>query len=275
MKQADAPKPVTIPDLAAWKRAGRRFSVLTAYDYPMARMFDQANVDILLVGDSLGTVVQGRETTLGVTLEQMLYHAEMVGRAAQRALVVADMPFGSYHASAAQAVENAARFLKETSCQAVKLEGGRTQAATIRAVVDAQIPVFGHVGLTPQSVRRLGGFKVQRDAAVILEDARAVVEAGATAIVLECIPPSVAAKVTAELSIPTIGIGAGPNCDAQVLVAHDMLGLFDAFSPRFVRRYAEVGESMREAAQRYVADVASGRFPTLDEAFGDGAPSPD
>jgi 3-methyl-2-oxobutanoate hydroxymethyltransferase len=141
--------------------------------------------------------------------------------------------------------------------------------------VDAQIPVFGHVGLTPQSVRRLGGFKVQRDAAVILEDARAVVEAGATAIVLECIPPSVAAKVTAELSIPTIGIGAGPNCDAQVLVAHDMLGLFDAFSPRFVRRYAEVGESMREAAQRYVADVASGRFPTLDEAFGDGAPSPD
>jgi 3-methyl-2-oxobutanoate hydroxymethyltransferase len=259
--------PVTIPDFARRKQKGKKISVLTAYDFTMAQLLDAAGVDCLLVGDSLGTVVQGWETTLRVTLDQMVYHAEMVARAAKRALVVADLPFGSYEGSIAQAVASASRFLKETQCQAVKLEGGRRVAETVRALVGAGIPVMGHVGLTPQSVRKLGGFKVQRNAALVLDEARAVAEAGAFAVVLECVPSDDAAQVTEALEIPTIGIGAGPHCDGQVLVTPDLLGLFDAFRPKFVRSYANLGEIVKQAATRYVEDVTEGRFPNDQESF--------
>jgi 3-methyl-2-oxobutanoate hydroxymethyltransferase len=258
---------VTVPDFAAWKAAGRKIKVLTAYDYPTARLVDEAGVDCILVGDSLGTVVQGWDNTLRVTLDQAVYHAEMVGRAVKRALVVADLPFLSYHVSKRQAIRSAGRMLKETHCQAVKLEGGRRKAATIRALVGAEIPVMGHIGLTPQSIRRLGGFKVQREADELLADSIAVAEAGAFAIVLECVPGELAAEITARIPIPTIGIGAGPACDGQVLVLHDMLGLFDAFQPKFVRRYAELGAAIRDAVARYAADVDSGEFPNQKESF--------
>jgi 3-methyl-2-oxobutanoate hydroxymethyltransferase len=258
---------ITPPDFIRWKQQGRKISVLTAYDYTTARLLDAAGVDCLLVGDTLGMVVQGHGTTLRVTLDQMVYHAEMVARAAKRALVVADMPFLTYQASPERAILAAGRFLKETECRAVKLEGGRRSAATIRALVDAEIPIVGHVGLTPQSVRRIGGYKVQRDADEIRADALAVAEAGAFALVLECVPSDVAAQVTAELPIPTIGIGAGPGCDGQVLVTPDLLGLFDEFRPRFVRRYAELGDQIRTAAAQYVADVRSGAFPSESESF--------
>jgi 3-methyl-2-oxobutanoate hydroxymethyltransferase len=258
---------VTPNDFARWKTQGRKIAVLTAYDFTMGRLLDLAGADCLLVGDSLGTVVQGHDTTLRVTLDQMVYHAEMVARAAHRALVVADLPFGSYQASPEQAVLSAARFLKETQCQAVKLEGGQRVESAIRAVVEAGVPVMGHIGLTPQSVRRFGGYKVQRNGDEILADARAAAQAGAFALVLECIPGELAARVTAEVPIPTIGIGAGPSCDGQVLVINDMLGLFDGFHPKFVRRYADLSETVRAAAAQYIADVRSGAFPTKEESF--------
>jgi 3-methyl-2-oxobutanoate hydroxymethyltransferase len=258
---------ITVPEFTAWKSQGRRISVLTAYDFPTAKLLDAAGVDCLLVGDSLGTVVQGWETTLRVTLDQMVYHAEMVARAAKHALVVADLPFLSYQLSTRQALRSAGRILKETDCQAVKIEGGRKIAPTVRALVDSEIPVMGHVGLTPQSVRRLGGYKVQRSAEQIFADARVVAEAGAFAIVLECIPRDLAAKITAEVPIPTIGIGAGPHCDGQVLVIHDLLGLLGNFQPKFVRRYADLGDQLRAAAAAYIRDVAEGRFPGSDESF--------
>ena len=231
---AKAPSPVTIPDFARWKSEGRKISVLTAYDFTMARLLDESGVDCLLVGDSLGIVVQGRSTTLGVTLDQMVYHTEMVARASERALVVADLPFGSYNASTGQAIASASRFLKETQCQAVKLEGGRRVAPTIKALVDADIPVMAHVGLTPQSVRRgSAGTRSSATSQKILADARAVAEAGAFAVVLECVPVGDRRpKVTAEVPIPTIGIGAGPKCDGQVLVTPDLLGLFEGFPPQ-------------------------------------------
>jgi 3-methyl-2-oxobutanoate hydroxymethyltransferase len=260
-------RPITIPDFAARKSERKRISVLTCYDYPTARLLDDAGVDALLVGDSLGTVVQGRETTLSVTLDQVIYHAEMVARAARRAVVIADLPFMSYQLSPRQALKSAGRVLKETDCKAVKLEGGKTTAKSIRAIVDAGIPVMGHVGLKPQSIRSLGAYKVQRSANEILDDAMAVSEAGAFAVVLECIPAELAAKVTEQLPIPTIGIGAGPKCDGQVLVLHDVLGLLEKFRPRFVRRYAEIGELIRSAASNYVSDVAEGRFPGEVESF--------
>jgi 3-methyl-2-oxobutanoate hydroxymethyltransferase len=259
--------PVTLPDFARWKQQKRKISVLTAYDFPTARLLDDAGVDCLLVGDTVGMVVQGWDTTLRVTLDQMVYHAEMAARAARRALVIADLPFLSYQASTEQAILSAGRFLKETRCQAVKLEGGRRMAATIHALVAAEIPIMGHVGLMPQSVRRLGGYKVQRDASAIVADAEAVAEAGAFAIVLECVPADIAAKITETLPIPTIGIGAGPYCDGQVLVSADLLGLFDDFRPKFVRRYADVGTLIKKAAAAYVADVASGKFPSDQESF--------
>ena len=258
---------VSVLDFARWKGQGRKISVLTAYDFTSARLLDSAGVDCLLVGDSLGTAVQGRDTTLRVTLDQMVYHAEMVARATRRALVVADLPFLSYQASPRQAILSAGRFLKETECKAVKLEGGRRMAATIRALVESGIPVMGHVGLTPQSVRGLGGYRVQRDGDAILADARAVADSGAFALVLECVPRSVAARVTAELPIPTIGIGAGPDCDGQVLVTPDLLGLLEDFRPRFVRRYAELGVLIRQAAAAYIADVREGSFPSENESF--------
>ena len=259
--------PVTVLDFARWKAEGRKISMLTAYDHTTARLLDAAGVDSLLVGDSLGMVIQGRSSTLGVTLDQMVYHAEMVARGAGTALVVADLPFGTYQASPEQAVASATRFLKETQCQAVKLEGGRRMARTIRAVVDADIPVVGHVGLTPQSVRRLGGFKVQRDEDQIRADALAVAEAGAFAVVLECIPADLAARITKELPIATIGIGAGAGCDGQVLVTPDLLGMDDGFRPKFVRQYAALGDQVRDAARAYVDDVQLGRFPSPAESF--------
>ncbi|MGC8641474.1 MAG: 3-methyl-2-oxobutanoate hydroxymethyltransferase [Isosphaeraceae bacterium] len=264
---ASEDRPVIVPDFAAWKRGRRPISVLTAYDFPFARLLDAARVDCLLVGDSLGTTVQGRDTTLAVTLEQMIYHAELVARAASRALVVADLPFLSYHESRRQAIRSAGRLLKETNCQAVKLEGGRRMAATIKAVVDAEIPVMAHIGLTPQSIRRFGTYKVQRGEAALLADAHAVADAGAFAVVLECVPAELAAKVTAELPIPTIGIGAGPHCDGQVLVIHDLLGLLGDFQPRFARRYAELGAAIRDAAAAYIRDVRAGTFPAENESF--------
>ncbi len=260
-------RPVTIPDFAAWKKQGRKISVLTVYDHPIARLLDAGGVDCLLVGDSMGTTVHGRETTLGVTLDQVIYHAEMVARAATRALVVADLPFLSYQVSRRQAIRSAGRVLKETRCQAVKLEGGRRVANTIEAVVQAEIPVMGHVGLTPQSIRRLGSYKVQRDLDALRADAHAVAEAGAFSIVVECVPADVAARITEELPVPTIGIGAGPGCDGQVLVLHDMLGLLGDFRPRFARRYIDLGEAIRTAAATYVRDVRSGNFPGDGESF--------
>ena len=241
--------------------------MLTAYDFPTAHLLDGAGVDCLLVGDSLGTVIQGWETTLRVTLDQMVYHAEMVARAAKRALVVADLPFLTYQVSPRQALHSAGRILKETNCQAVKLEGGTGMSATIRGLVDAGIPVMGHVGLQPQAIRRLGGHKVQRSGEQILADAQAVAAAGAFAVVLECIPSSLAARITEQIPIPTIGIGAGPQCDGQVLVVHDMLGLIEQFRPKFVRQYVELGQQIRSAVAAYVADVAEGRFPGEIESF--------
>ncbi len=264
---ASEDRAVIVPDFAAWKSQGRKISVLTAYDYPTARLLDAAGVDCLLVGDSMGTTVQGRNTTLGVTLEQMVYHAEMVARAARKALVVADMPFLSYQVSRRQAIRSSGRILKQTDCQAVKLEGGQRMAATIKAVVEAEIPVMAHIGLTPQSIRRLGSYKVQRAKDVLRADAQAIAEAGAFAVVLECVPAEIAATITAELSIPTIGIGAGSGCDGQVLVLHDMLGLLEGSRPRFVRVYADLGEAIRTAVANYVRDVRDGTFPSSSESF--------
>jgi 3-methyl-2-oxobutanoate hydroxymethyltransferase len=266
-RMASEDRQVTIPEFVAWKSQGRRISVLTAYDFPIARIFDAAGVDCLLVGDSMGTTVQGRETTLAVTLEQTIYHSELVARAAKRALVVADLPFLSYQVSPRQAIRSAGRVLKETNCQAVKLEGGTRSARSIRALVDAEIPVMGHVGLTPQSIRRLGAYKVQRSEETIRADALAVADAGAFAVVLECIPAELASRITKELPIPTIGIGAGPGCDGQVLVLHDMLGLLQGFRPKFARRYAELGELIKTAAAAYVRDVQNGSFPADSESF--------
>ncbi len=259
--------PFALADFGRYKREGTKITVLTAYDYTTAGLLDAAGVDCLLVGDSLGTVVQGRETTLRVTLGQMLYHAEMVSRAAKAAFVVADLPFLSYQVSAAQAVRSAGRMLKQTDCRAIKLEGGQTVAATVRKVVQAGIPVMGHIGLTPQSVRRIGGYKVQRDEEQLLADAHALVEAGVFAIVLECVPSGIAAKITAAIEVPTIGIGAGPDCDGQVLVTPDMLGLFEGFQPKFVRRYANLAETIRESTAAYLADVRTSKFPDAGESF--------
>jgi 3-methyl-2-oxobutanoate hydroxymethyltransferase len=258
---------VTVPNFMAAKAAGRKLAVLTAYDYPTAAILDEAGVDALLVGDSLGMVVQGRSTTLPVTLDQMIYHGEMVARAAKRALVVVDLPFMSYQVSTEQAVESAGRVLKETLAPAVKLEGGVNQAAAIAALTAADIPVMAHVGLRPQSVHRLGGMRVQRDRERLLDDARAAAEAGAFAIVLELIPMEIAAEITAALPIPTIGIGAGPHCDGQVLVAHDALGMFDDLRPRFAKRFAEVGQEIRLAAEGYCREVRAGTFPAPEHSF--------
>lgn len=264
---ATEPRRVTIPDFAAWKASGRKIKALTAYDFPTARLLDEAGIDLILVGDSVGTTVQGRDHTLRVTLDQAVYHAEMVARGARRAMVVGDLPFLSYHVSRRQAIRSAGRLIQEADCQAVKLEGGRRQTATIRAIVNAEIPVMGHVGLTPQSIRRLGGYRVQREADAILADAVAVADAGAFAVVLECVPADLAARITEQIPIPTIGIGAGSACDGQILVLHDMLGLLDGFQPKFVRRYAELGAAIRSAVERFAADVDAGEFPSEKESF--------
>ena len=270
---------VTVPDILRRKSSSaanfneppNKITCLTAYDYPTARLLDEAGVDILLVGDSLGMVVLGYDNTLPVTLEEMLHHTRAVRRGTQRALVVADMPYGSYHAESSESLHNAIRFIKEAGAEAVKVEGGERRLELIARLVEAEIPVMGHVGLTPQSVHALGGFKVQGktpDAAErLLRDARAVEAAGAFSIVLEAVPRELAARITRELRIPTIGIGAGPDCDGQVLVLHDMIGLTFGEPPKFARRYAKVGEEILRAAREYCEDVRGGRFPSDAESY--------
>lgn len=275
-----APSPgngkVTVPDITGRKpRAGilatPRITCLTAYDYPTAHLVDQAGVDVILVGDSLGMVVLGYESTLPVTMEEMLHHTRAVRRGVRRALLVADMPFGSYHGTAAEAVANAVRFVKEAGAEAVKLEGGERRLELIARLVEAEIPVMAHIGLTPQSLHAMGGFKVQGRTAEAAErlvrDARAVEAAGAFSVVLESIPRELAAEITAELRIPTIGIGAGPDCDGQVLVLHDLAGLSSGRQPKFTRRYAELGAELSRAVAAYCADVCEGRFPADAESY--------
>jgi 3-methyl-2-oxobutanoate hydroxymethyltransferase len=268
-------KKVTVPDVQRMKAAGERISMVTAYDAAFARLLEQAGVEMLLVGDSLGMVVQGLETTLPVTLDEMVYHTRLVSRVTRRPLVVGDLPFGSYQAGPQQGVQSAIRLVKEGGAAAVKLEGGLAMVDTIAAIASVDIPVMGHVGLTPQSVHRMGGHRVQgrrhghapggRER--VIEDAKAVEAAGAFAVVLECIPLDLAAEITATLSIPTIGIGAGAHCDGQVLVLHDLIGLSDAWTPRFAKRYAELGREVVRAAAAYVAEVKTGAFPTEAQAF--------
>ena len=269
---------ITVPSILERKSrvssqntASSKITCLTAYDYPTARLLDEAGVDVLLVGDSLGMVVLGYESTLPVTVEEMLHHTRAVRRGTRRALLVADMPYGSYHDEPAQAVRNAMRFVKEAGAEAIKVEGGERRMEMIARLVDAEIPVMGHIGLTPQSVNAFGGFRVQGKTAEageqILRDARAVEAAGAFSVVLESIPRELAARITAELRIPTIGIGAGPDCDGQVLVIHDLLGIAFGHKPKFARSYAGVGEIISRAAAEYCRDVQQGSFPSDDESY--------
>jgi 3-methyl-2-oxobutanoate hydroxymethyltransferase len=266
---------VTVPDIQARKStregAGPPIVMITAYDVASARAADRAGADILLVGDSLGMVVLGRENTLSVTMDEMVHHARAVAAARPRALVVGDMPYLSYHVTVPEAVRNAGRFIAEGGCQAVKVEGGRRRIETIEALIDAEIPVMGHLGLTPQSVHKMGGFRVQgrqaRAAQGLIRDARLLEKAGVFAIVLEGIPAEVAALVTDAIDVPTIGIGAGAHCDGQVLVHHDLLGLSEGPAPRFVRRYADLGAAAVEALARFAADVRSGGYPAPEESY--------
>lgn len=249
------------------KQRHEKISMLTAYDYTMAKLLDLAGVDMLLVGDSLAMVVQGHDTTIPVTLEQMIYHGQMVARAAQRAMVVVDLPFPHGQLGVNRTLRVAAKVMKKTGCQAVKLEGGAEQAETIRAMVDAGIAVIAHVGLRPQSVNALGGYRVQRDGDRLMNDARAAESAGAFCVLMECVPRELAKQVTNALSVPTIGIGAGPDCDGQVLVTHDMLGLTVERVPKFVRSQANIAEQISAAANRYNQAVRDGSFPGPEESF--------
>jgi 3-methyl-2-oxobutanoate hydroxymethyltransferase len=262
---------ITIHDLYKKKAEGKKITMLTAYDFPTARIVDEAGIDVILVGDSLGMVVQGVSSTLPVTMDEMLYHTKMVSRAAASALVVGDMPFLSYQTDTAEAVRNAGRFLKEAGAEAVKLEGGTQMAGAVRAIVNAGIPVMAHIGLTPQYVHALGGFKVQgRDEAArekILADAKAVQDAGAFSVVLEAMPAPLAKEIHETLRIPTIGIGAGIDCDGQVLVLHDLLGLFDRFTPKFVKKYANLRDQALKAVKDFKQEVESETFPTGDHSF--------
>src|SRR5687768_11362987 len=258
-------KRIRVPDFAARKRAGEKIVMLTAYDATMARLLDRAGVDALLVGDSLGTVILGQPHTLAVTLDAMIHHTMAVSRGAERALVVADMPFLTFQVGVADAVRNAGRLLQEGGAAAVKLEGGRPVLDVVKRLVDVGIPVMGHLGLQPQSVHQAGGYVRRatqpREADALIADALALQDAGAFAIVLEAIPGEVARDTTRALAVPTIGIGAGPDCDGQILVSYDMLGLFDGFTPSFVRQYAQLGDSFVAAAKEYAADVRSVRYP--------------
>jgi 3-methyl-2-oxobutanoate hydroxymethyltransferase len=262
---------VTILTLGKMKERGEKIAMLTAYDATFARLFDEAGADMLLVGDSLGMVIQGHDTTLPVTLDDIIYHTRAVVRGTRRAHVVGDMPFMSYQASHEQGVANAGRLMKEGGCASIKLEGGAVHAELVTKLVAAGIPVMGHIGLTPQSVHQLGGFKVQgRELGGrqrLIDDALALQEAGAYAIVLEAIPSDIAREITERLEIPTIGIGGGAGCDGQVLVGYDMLGMDESFKPRFVRRYEMLGGLIKTAVEKYVGDVRSGEFPSDAESF--------
>ena len=279
---------ITVPDIASRKsstpnsRASssgnsqsnsekRKIVCLTAYDYPTARFVDEAGVDIVLVGDSLGMVALGYENTLPLTMEEMLHHTRAVRRGVRKALLVADMPYGSFHGDKREAVRNAVRFVKEAGAEGVKIEGGERRMDLIAQIVEAEIPVMGHIGLTPQSMHAFGGFRVQgksvEAAEQLLRDARAVEAAGAFSVVVESVPRELAARITSELRIPTIGIGAGPECDGQILVLHDMIGLSVGHTPKFARRYANVGEAIRNAVGAYADDVREGRFPSDEESY--------
>ncbi len=264
-------KKTTVETILKKKSSGQKITMLTAYDYPFARMVDEAGVDMILVGDSLAMVVQGLENTLPVTMDEMIYHTRIVTRATDRAMVVADMPFMSYQVSVQEAIRNAGRFLKEAGAEAVKIEGGSEVVDRVRAMVSSDIPVVAHIGLTPQAIHRMGGYKVQgkteQQRKILKEDALRLQDAGAFCMILEAIPMDLAAEITEALSIPTIGIGAGPHCDGQVLVIHDLLGLFERFVPKFVRRYANLKEVGLKAIRAYIEDVQQGRFPSEEESF--------
>ncbi|MCU0681372.1 MAG: 3-methyl-2-oxobutanoate hydroxymethyltransferase [Polyangiaceae bacterium] len=272
------PSKVTVPALRARKNQGPKIVVLTAYDATMARLFDEAGVDAMLVGDSLGMVVQGQPNTLGVSIEDICYHGRAVARGTTRAHLVGDMPFMSFQVSPEEALRNAGRLIKEGCFEAVKLEGGIEAAESVRRIVSAGIPVMGHVGLTPQSVHAMGGFRVQgksvEAAERVLEDARALEEAGAYAIVLEGIPSDLAARITDAVGVPTIGIGAGASCDGQVLVCYDMLGMFRERQIKFVKRFGEFGDGIVGAVRAYADEVRSGQFPGLEHTYGPVAPKP-
>lgn len=264
-------KKVTTKSLRLMKERAQRIVSLTAYDFLMAELLDQAGVDLILVGDSAAMAVQGRHTTVSVTMEQMLYHAELVSSAVERALVVGDLPFMSYQVNADEALRNAGRMVQEAHVEAVKLEGGQSLCATIRRIVEAGIPVMGHLGLTPQSIHKFGTYQVRatepEEADEVRRDAKALEEAGVFAIVLEKVPAKLAREVSKSVAVPVIGIGAGGGCDGQILVSHDMLGLYTKFHPRFVRRYAELGAQMKEAFERYAKDVRAGDFPSERESY--------
>lgn len=266
----------TINSFRARKAKGQKITMLTAYDYSTARLLDEAGIDVLLVGDSLGMVVQGNDTTLSVTVDEMIYHAKAVRRAAKNAFVLVDMPFLSYHISAADAVRNAGRIIKETGADAVKVEGGGHVTEAISAILRAQIPVVGHLGLTPQSVNVFGGFKAQgkekEQAQQIIDQAKQLEQTGVSAIVLECVPRELAHIVTETISIPTIGIGAGEYCDGQVLVINDMLGMSADFSPKFVKRFANAGETIKNAVKDYIREINDGVFPTEQHGFSSNLP---
>ena len=257
----------TVPKFMALKGSGRKITMLTAYDFALARLLDETGIEAILVGDSMSMVVQGHSTTLPVTLDEMIYHAEMVGRAVTRALTIVDMPFPSNHLGRYKAVENAGRILKETRCQAVKLEGGADQAEIIAGVTSAGIPVVAHCGLRPQNVHLLGGYKVQRDAERLRREAREAEAAGAFCVLLECIPAELAREITTAVRVPTIGIGAGDGCDGQVLVTHDLLGLTGGYVPRFVKPYADLKTTIQDAVVRFRDDVRGGAFPSADQQY--------
>ena len=262
---------VTIRDLRRMKRNGEKIPMITAYDYTSAQLVEQAGIPLILVGDSLGQVVLGYDSTVPVTMDEMVHHIKTVVRGTRRAHVVGDLPFLSYHADVSEAIRNAGRLLKEGGAQSVKLEGGRSQAETVSRIVESGIPVMGHIGLTPQSVNQLGGYRVQgrslKDAVRLMEDARALEEAGAYAIVLECVPAQLARMITERVGVPTIGIGAGVGCDGQVQVFHDMMGLYQDFTPKHARQYAQMGQTIVEATRDYVRDVQGELFPDDSESF--------
>jgi 3-methyl-2-oxobutanoate hydroxymethyltransferase len=264
-------KKITPVDVQAMKKEGKRIAMLTAYDYPTALLEDRAGIEIILVGDSLGMTVLGYENTLPVTMEEMIHHTKAVSRGAKYALILGDMPFMSYNTSEREAILNAGRFMKEGGADAVKLEGGASVKETVRAIVKAGIPVMGHIGLTPQTISMLGGFKVQgKDAQAaqkIIDDALSLEDVGAFSVLLEAVPAPIARRVTERLKVPTIGIGAGVHCDGQVLVVHDMLGLFDRFTPKFAKRYVNLSEPMLKAFDSYREEVLNGTFPTDQHSF--------
>lgn len=271
MSKSDLPK-VSVPALQEMKSRGEKITALTAYDYPTAKIIDQAGIDIILVGDSLGMVVLGYENTIPVTMDDMLHHTKAVTRAVKRALVIGDMPYFSFHQTRQKTVANASRFLKEAGARAVKIEGaGRKRLGLIGALVEAEIPVMGHVGLTPQSIHHLGRFKVKgklpAEARRIIDDALAVEQAGAFAVVLECVPLELAEIITKRLRIPTIGIGAGPGCDGQILVFHDMAGYSNGYLPKFVHRFAQLGDEIRNAVGEYRKAVSEGMFPGDEHSY--------